>query len=78
MDEVVVESLPALRVAAVRHVGPYAGINVAFDRLHAIVTSARLPTLGLVGLFHDDPARTPPDALRSDAGGATGVRQQHE
>jgi AraC family transcriptional regulator len=62
-----IQDRPALRVGAVRHVGPYHLIKGAFDRLHEIVTRARFDPDGMLGLFYDDPRTTPPDRLRSDA-----------
>ena len=65
-----VKDIPDLRVAAVRHTGPYNQIPLAFERLHYIVESAGLvaPDTALLAIFHDDPETTPPDQLRSDAG----------
>ena len=65
--DVTIETMSPLRVGAVRHVGPYAQIGAAFDRLGAIVRAAGLHPAGLIGVYHDDPRATPPDALRSDA-----------
>lgn len=62
------ETLPSLRLAAIRHVGPYNQIGHTFGELHRIVTAARLPHRELVAVFHDDPASTAPERLRSDAG----------
>jgi AraC family transcriptional regulator len=61
---------PELRVAAVRHVGSYAGIPEAFRRLNDIVTKTGLNNRDtmLIGVYHDDPSTTPDDKLRSDAG----------
>lgn len=61
---------PELRVAAVRHIGPYIQISDAFARLGELAAPARLfeqPGAMMVALFHDDPETTPPDQLRSDA-----------
>ncbi|MEQ1564940.1 MAG: AraC family transcriptional regulator [Myxococcota bacterium] len=68
--DVVIETLPARRLAAVRHVGPYTEISRAFHELGALAA-----TTGLYGtvepqmlaLYHDDPETTPPSELRSDA-----------
>jgi AraC family transcriptional regulator len=68
MLQVAIEERPETRLFAVRHVGPYNQIGRAFQTLHEIVTAARLRPEALVGLFHDDPRRTPPSQLRSDAG----------
>jgi AraC family transcriptional regulator len=62
------ESLPALRLATIRHIGPYSQIGRAFEQLHQIVTAARLPHRELVGVFYDDPQATPGETLRADAG----------
>ena len=61
---------PPLRVAAVPHRGPYWEIGQAFGRLDAIVaaTGLRKAAVGLIGVYHDDPAVVPAEALRSDAG----------
>ena len=67
MLQVAIEERPEARVFAVRHVGPYNQIGRAFQTLHEIVTRAGLRTEALVGIFHDDPRRTPPTMLRSDA-----------
>jgi AraC family transcriptional regulator len=62
------ETLPGLRLAALRHVGPYPQIGRAFGQLHEIITRTGLPHRELVALFHDDPRETPAEQLRSDAG----------
>jgi AraC family transcriptional regulator len=64
-----IKHLTPLRVAFVRHVGPYAEVGAAWDKL--------LPRLGkegllggdaqLIGLCHDDPEITPPEKIRYDA-----------
>jgi AraC family transcriptional regulator len=62
------ETLPGLRLATLRHLGPYQQIGRTFGRLHEIVTRTALPHRELVGVYHDDPAVTPADELRADAG----------
>ena len=62
------ETLPALRLATLRHLGPYQEIGRTFGRLDDILTRAGLPHRELVGVYYDDPAVTPEDQLRSDAG----------
>jgi len=61
-----VRNQPELRVAGVRHIGPYHEIGRAFGRLGGI---AGAPPKGaqMIAIFHDDPEATPPDKLRSDA-----------
>lgn len=67
---VVVKDMPEMRVAAVRHVGPYNQIAQAFERLGAIAGPAGIlqgpPTM--IAIYHDDPESVPQDQLRSDAG----------
>jgi AraC family transcriptional regulator len=68
--EVEITNRPELRVAAVHHVGAYDRISEAFDRLGAIAGQAGLfgPGASMIGVYHDDPEKTPEDKLRSDAG----------
>ena len=66
-----IASYPELRVAAVRHIGPYIRINEAFARLDELAVPKRLFQWSgkmMVALFYDDPDTTPTDQLRSDAG----------
>jgi AraC family transcriptional regulator len=67
---VVIETLPELRVATVRHVGPYNRIGEAFARLSALAGPAGLfgPDSKMIGIYHDDPETTPAAELRSEAG----------
>ena len=69
--EVQIKTLPEQRLGTVRHVGPYNQIGEAFGRLGAIAGKAGLfarPEAAMIALYHDDPASTPTDELRSDAG----------
>lgn len=68
--QVEIRKYPALRVGAVRHLGPYIQINEAFAKLGELSAPARLferPGAQMVALFYDDPDTTPADQLRSDA-----------
>jgi len=68
--QVEIREYPALRVGAVRHVGPYMQINHAFARLGELAAPARLferPGAQMVALFYDDPDTTPAEQLRADA-----------
>lgn len=58
-----------MRVAAIRHTGPYNQIGAAFSRLGEIAGAAGLlgPETVMLGIYHDDPNCTPADELRSDA-----------
>ncbi len=67
---VVIEARPRLRLATVRHVGPYPEIGEAFHRLGAIAGAAGLyahAKPAMLALYHDDPETTAPSELRSDA-----------
>lgn len=68
--DVEIKEMPALRLGAVRHIGPYHRISEAFEKLGAIAGPAGLlqqPGIAMVGVYHDDPDSTPAEALRSDA-----------
>ncbi len=68
--QVDIKQMSALRLAAVRHVGPYHRISEAFARLGEIAGPAgiiRPPSTAMLGLYHDDPESTPPEQLRADA-----------
>jgi AraC family transcriptional regulator len=64
-----IQTIKPLRVAFLRHVGPYSAVGETWDRF--------LPILGkdgwlggrsmLLGVCHDDPEVTPPDKIRYDA-----------
>ena len=61
-----IKDQPELRVAGIRHIGPYHEIGRAFGRLGGI---AGAPPRGaqMIAIFHDDPETTPHEMLRSDA-----------
>jgi AraC family transcriptional regulator len=64
-----IKRMPELRTAGLRHLGSYAQISEAFDRLHQIVGSTNLKgdKATLLAIYHDDPEMTPEPELRSDA-----------
>lgn len=66
---VTINRLKPLRVAFVRHVGPYREVGAAWDKL--LTTLGREGWIGgevqFIGICHDDPAVTPPDKVRYDA-----------
>lgn len=71
MDPLELTTLESKRLAAVRHVGPYNQIGPAFRELGRIAGGAGLfksPGTLMVGVYHDDPATTPAEKLRSAAG----------
>ena len=66
-----IEEIPSLRVATVRHAGPYDQIAEAFERLGQIAGPAGLTNTAeatLLAIYHDNPRTTAADQLRSDAG----------
>ncbi|MGE0420934.1 MAG: GyrI-like domain-containing protein [Reyranellaceae bacterium] len=62
--------LPALRLAAVGHVGSYMQIGHAFDQLFGMLASrGRIaPGMRLIGIYLDDPGAVPEERLRAQAG----------
>lgn len=64
-----IEARPELRVATLRHVGPYHRISETFARLGELAGRAGLlderPIM--LAIYHDDPEVTPEAELRSDA-----------
>jgi len=66
-----VKTIAAMRLAAVKHSGPYNLIGPAFHQLGNIAGSAGLfarPEAKMLGIYKDDPETTPPEQLRSAAG----------
>ena len=61
---------PAMRVAAVKHRGPYHRIGEAFSKLGELALPAGLfsPAAKMIGIYYDDPETTPESELRSEAG----------
>jgi AraC family transcriptional regulator len=69
--KVEIKKKPTMRVATVRHVGPYMQINQAFARLGEIAQREGLiqhKGATMLAIYLDDPDSTPVDQLRSDAG----------
>lgn len=64
---VTIKDQPALRVAGIRHIGPYHEIGRAFGRVGRIAGSHIGSGSQMIAVYHDDPESTPPDQLRSDA-----------
>lgn len=59
---------PEIRIAGIRHLGPYNEIGKAFGRLGGLLNGPPPAGSMMVGVFHDDPAKTAAADLRSDAG----------
>jgi len=66
-----ITNMPAMRVAGLRHTGPYNQIGQAFGRMGSIAGPAGLfqqPGAVGIAIYHDNPRNPSPDKLRSDAG----------
>lgn len=58
---------PDIRIAGIRHIGPYMDIGREFGRLGGLLKGPPPPGSQMIAVYHDDPAVTPSDQLRSDA-----------
>lgn len=69
MHDVTLDRFPGARLAAIRHVGPYAAMGSAFDRLSVWAGARGLigPGTRFFGIYHDDPTEVADAKLRSDA-----------
>jgi AraC family transcriptional regulator len=69
MYKVEITAMPKLRVAAIEHRGDYQLTSKVFERLMTVAATTGLltPDTRTFGIFHDDPASTPRDELRSTA-----------
>jgi AraC family transcriptional regulator len=68
--DVRIEQRAALRLACVRHRGPYPRISEAFARLGALAGPRGLigpHNIQMIAVYHDDPEIVPAHELRSDA-----------
>jgi AraC family transcriptional regulator len=66
---VTVKYLKPMRVAFMRHIGPYSEVSHTWDQFMMFLGKEGLLGGGsqFVGICHDDPAVTPPDKIRYDA-----------
>ncbi|OLN25363.1 Transcriptional regulator, AraC family [Desulfovibrio sp. DV] len=66
---VTIKKLPPIKVACVRHVGPYDQCEAAWGTLCALAGPLGLfgPTTQFIGIGHDCPQITPPEKIRYDA-----------
>jgi AraC family transcriptional regulator len=65
-----IKTLPGMRLATVPHSGPYNQIGPAFGKLGSIAGPAGLFAQSgamMMGIYKDDPTKTPADQLRSAA-----------
>jgi len=58
---------PELRIAGIRHIGPYHEIGKAFGSLGGLLKGPPPAGSMMIGVYHDDPDKTPASQLRSDA-----------
>jgi AraC family transcriptional regulator len=65
--DVTIVNQPNLRVAGIRHIGPYDQIGKAFGSLSGLLKGPAPAGAKFIALFHDDPTVTAADRLRSDA-----------
>jgi AraC family transcriptional regulator len=67
--EATIRTTPALRVAALRHRGPYLSIGSTFERMMAMAAGQGLlgSDMRPFGIYYDDPSVTPANDLRADA-----------
>ncbi|MHC4093338.1 MAG: AraC family transcriptional regulator [Planctomycetota bacterium] len=67
--DVRIETREPIRVAFMRHVGPYDQVGATWGKLCAWAGPRGLlgPQTAMLGLCHDDPEVTPPDKIRYDA-----------
>jgi AraC family transcriptional regulator len=66
--QVTIVERPELRIAGIRHIGPYHEIGSAFRRLGGMLKGPPPAGSQMIALYHDDPDATAPHSLRSDAG----------
>jgi AraC family transcriptional regulator len=78
--EVRMERMGPLRVAFMRHVGPYHEVSGTWQKLMAWAGRKGLmrPGMTMLGMSYDDPEVTPPDKLRYDAAIVVDVGVQPE
>lgn len=78
--EAKVQFIPLMRVACVRHVGPYQECAAAWNTLTSWAGPKGLitPETVFLGLSYDDPDTVPPDQLRYDACITVGPEAQAE
>jgi len=67
--DVRIENLQPMRVAFMRHVGPYNQVGETWGKFCAWAGPRRLlgPNTKFLAVCHDDPEVTPPDKIRYDA-----------
>ncbi len=76
--QVRIEDRPPVRIAFLRHVGPYSDVHATWRKLRDWAGPRGLlgPDVPLVGVSHDNPATTSPERIRYDAGMAVDASVQ--
>ncbi|MCC8143011.1 MAG: GyrI-like domain-containing protein [Tannerellaceae bacterium] len=69
INSMAIKNLEPIKTIAISHRGEYAGIAKAFEKLAAWASANNLWAVSpkMAGVYHDDPANTPADKLRSEA-----------
>lgn len=67
--DVEVREVPPMRVAFMRHVGPYPTVGSTWEKLAPMLGTRGLlgPDTKFIGVGYDDPEVTPPEKIRYDA-----------
>lgn len=65
--DVTIVTQPELRIAGIRHIGPYMEIGREFGRLGGLLKGPPPQGAQMIALYHDDPDLVATDHLRSDA-----------
>ena len=65
--DVRIETLTAIHVARIRHVGPYTEVGPCFERLFTWAARVGVPTGRILTLSYDDPDTVAPEQLCSNA-----------
>lgn len=70
MYTVELDTMPAQRLGAIAHKGPYLEVGAAFEQVQAIMTARKLwsHATGMAGVYYDDPNAVAAKDLRSHAG----------
>lgn len=65
--ELVVKEIPAQKIVAMAHIGPYHEIGSTFGKLSQWIEKTGTSVGDMIGVYHDDPMSVAPEQLRSHA-----------
>lgn len=65
--QITIKNLPTMKVAFVRHIGPYMECGSAWEKLMAIPALPKTAATQYIGIGHDDPEVVEPSKIRYDA-----------